>query len=335
MHRVTWSCACAMLLAGAAPAVAADGFAHHVTGVALPPKAEQAGDPLLADFYLDVGRAGGALPGAQYWVYRIASLAGGREVSIPVARLEVFHVEERVSIARVAALTLPENDAFVEYRTVMLGDPVERIVGTGLPPLGERDLPAETFDVSPALLPPLRPEDRAVRTFYVPNVVLFDFDKSTLRPEGKEILKQITAYVRETNGRTVRIEGHTCSIGSLAYNQGLSGRRSAATKQYFAEVLGLPAARIVDVGYGETRPVASNATEPGRERNRRSEITVDGRRPGRTVPDGLAVPPEALLPEAPPPAPRAGLPVVEQPPAPTSAPVDLGPPLPELARPRS
>lgn len=333
MRWVAWGCGIVLLAGGGRPASAVDGFSYHVVGVALPPKPEQADDPDLVDFYLDVGRTGGALPGSQFWVYRMASTGHGREVAIPVARLETLQVEDHVSIARIAALMVPADHALVEYRTVMIGDPVEPILGTGLPPLGERDLPTETIEIPSHLLPPLKGKDRARRTFSIPNVVLFDFDKSTLRAAGKKILDQIAAYVRETHARSVRVEGHTCSIGTRAYNQGLSRRRSAAAKRYLSEVLGIPGDRIVAVGYGETRPVASNATEAGRERNRRSEITVDGRKPARAVPDGLSVAPEAFVPETT----HAGAPTAGEAPGapPASAPLDLGPPLPELARPRS
>lgn len=315
----------------AAAAVAAD-FSHHVVAVTLPPKSEQAGDPLLADFYIDAGRDQGVLPGTEFWVYRLATIRGHGQVAIPVGRLETIHVEERVSVARVAALTVPETHPFVEYRTIMLGDPIEVILGTGFLPLGEWELPIERIGITPTLVPPLAPEDRGKRTFYIPNVVLFDFDKSTLRPEGQALLEQIAAYIREAGAQRVRIEGHTDAIGTEAYNEGLGRRRAAAAKRYLSETLDIPADRITTTGFGETRPVDDNATATGRQRNRRSEVIVDGRRPGHQVPDGLAITPEAIVPET-----RAA--------APASAPAISGPPpaeipnpdhlFPELARPAS
>ena len=78
------------------------------------------------------------------------------------------------------------------------------------------------------------------------------------------------------------LEGHTDSRGTDAYNQKLSERRAAAVKAKLTEMYGIPAGRISTVGYGESRPIADNATDEGRERNRRvigemsySEIVVE------------------------------------------------------------
>lgn len=333
---------------GPAHAVA-DSFSHHVVAVHLAPKDEQAKDAALTDFYIDMGRTAGALPGTEFWVYRIEQVGAGRQVAIPVGRLRAFHIEERVSIARLTSLTLPEEDALVDYRTIMVGDAVEPIRGTGLPPLGERDLPAEVVAVDPGLVPPLQPGERAVRTFSIPNVVLFDFDKSTLRLEGKAILDQIAAFVRDGGTPQVRIEGHTDSVGTVAYNQSLSQRRATAVKEYLATARQIPPGHVTAVGYGEARPVASNATAAGRQRNRRSEITVDGRTPGPTEPDGLAIAPEAVVPESAAQAPPASEPASAPASEPASAPAEPatpasaaasqgGPgeesPFPEMARPR-
>jgi len=78
------------------------------------------------------------------------------------------------------------------------------------------------------------------------------------------------------------LEGHTDSRGSDAYNIDLSTRRAAAVKQKLAADYGIDAERISSVGYGESRPIASNQTDEGRARNRRvvgemsfTEVVVD------------------------------------------------------------
>jgi len=75
----------------------------------------------------------------------------------------------------------------------------------------------------------------------------------------------------------VLVEGHTCSIGPADYNQGLSERRAAAVAEYLVSQ-GIRPDAIRQVGFGETRPAADNATRAGREQNRRVELTTDVRK---------------------------------------------------------
>ncbi len=105
----------------------------------------------------------------------------------------------------------------------------------------------------------------------------FDFDKSTLKPEGRQILDQVAAQVAGINLETLIATGHTDSIGTEAYNQGLSERRANAVKDYLVNK-GVPADRIYTEGKGELSPVATNATREGRAQNRRVEIEIVGTR---------------------------------------------------------
>jgi OOP family OmpA-OmpF porin len=74
---------------------------------------------------------------------------------------------------------------------------------------------------------------------------------------------------------TTVVEGHTDSVGPDAYNQKLSERRANAVKQVLTQQYGVESTRVDSVGYGETRPVADNATEEGRAVNRRVEAQVE------------------------------------------------------------
>lgn len=105
----------------------------------------------------------------------------------------------------------------------------------------------------------------------------FDFDKDTLKPEGRQVLDQVAAQVDTINLETLIAVGHTDSIGTEEYNQGLSERRAASVKNYLVSK-GIPADRIYTEGKGETSPVASNATREGRAQNRRVEIEIVGTR---------------------------------------------------------
>lgn len=103
--------------------------------------------------------------------------------------------------------------------------------------------------------------------------VEFDFDKSTLRPESRQTLDEATEVLRQYPDIRVEVAGHTDSIGSDEYNQGLSERRSKAVYDYLVGN-GIDAGRLNSQGYGESRPIADNATREGRQRNRRVELVV-------------------------------------------------------------
>ena len=103
--------------------------------------------------------------------------------------------------------------------------------------------------------------------------VHFDFDKATLRPEAKVILNEAAALLEKHERVVVEVAGHTDSVGTDAYNQGLSERRANAVRDYLVEK-GIRASRLTARGYGESRPVASNDTDAGRQENRRVELVV-------------------------------------------------------------
>ena len=105
----------------------------------------------------------------------------------------------------------------------------------------------------------------------------FDFDKATLKPEGKSRLDDLVGKLKAVNLEVVIAIGHTDSIGSKAYNQKLSLRRASAVKDYLVSK-GIEANRIYTEGKGETQPVADNKTKEGRAKNRRVEIEVVGTR---------------------------------------------------------
>lgn len=103
--------------------------------------------------------------------------------------------------------------------------------------------------------------------------VHFDFDKATIRPEGKVVLNEAAALLSTHERVVVEVAGHTDSVGTDAYNQGLSERRANAVKDYLT-AQGVTASRLTARGYGESRPVASNDTDEGRAENRRVELVV-------------------------------------------------------------
>ncbi len=105
----------------------------------------------------------------------------------------------------------------------------------------------------------------------------FDFDKSVLKPEGKAKLDDLVGKVKDINLEVIIAVGHTDSVGSDAYNQKLSVRRSEAVKAYLVSK-GIEKNRVYTEGKGEKQPVADNKTSEGRAKNRRVEIEVVGTR---------------------------------------------------------
>jgi outer membrane protein OmpA-like peptidoglycan-associated protein len=105
--------------------------------------------------------------------------------------------------------------------------------------------------------------------------VLFDTGKHTLRPLAREKLAKISGIVLAYPALTLGIEGNTDSVGSDAYNQGLSERRAEAVRSYLAQQ-GVPESSMTAKGLGKTQPIASNSTAEGRQQNRRVELIVSG-----------------------------------------------------------
>jgi len=104
--------------------------------------------------------------------------------------------------------------------------------------------------------------------------VLFDFDKSTIKPEASAILDRLVAFMNENKDKNVSFSGHTDSIGSDAYNLKLSDRRWTSVKNYLVKK-GVDTGRISGQGFGESKPIADNKTKEGRAKNRRVEIKVN------------------------------------------------------------
>ena len=103
------------------------------------------------------------------------------------------------------------------------------------------------------------------------NNIYFDFDKSTLRPESFLELDRWVKTFKDNPALNAEIHGHTCWIGTEKYNLGLSERRATAVSNYLVSQ-GVGKDRLTMIGYGESKPIASNETRAGREQNRRVEI---------------------------------------------------------------
>ena len=136
--------------------------------------------------------------------------------------------------------------------------------------------PAPTPAPKPEPKPEPKPKPVAEKVTFAAEV-LFDFDKSVVKPDGKAKLDDLAAKVGGINLEVVIAIGHTDSVGTDEYNQKLSVRRAEAVKAYLVSK-GIEANRVYTEGKGEKQPVADNRTAEGRAKNRRVEIEVIGTR---------------------------------------------------------
>jgi len=104
--------------------------------------------------------------------------------------------------------------------------------------------------------------------------VNFDFNKADIKPKYFKVLSKIAEFLRLHPNSKVRIEGHTCDIGSDEYNMKLSERRAESVLKYFVEKEKLGKENFKTIGFGKTKPLFSNINEENRAKNRRVEIII-------------------------------------------------------------
>ncbi len=119
------------------------------------------------------------------------------------------------------------------------------------------------------------PVDEPAEVVRVELDVKFDFDKSKVKEESYGDIKSLADFMTQYPQTNTTVEGHTDSVGTDAYNQGLSERRANAVREVLVNQYGVDGQRVNSAGYGESRPVADNATAEGRAINRRVEAEVE------------------------------------------------------------
>ncbi|WP_115719393.1 OmpA family protein [Gallaecimonas mangrovi] len=107
----------------------------------------------------------------------------------------------------------------------------------------------------------------------IPNGITFDVNSAVIKPEFQSVLTDLASTLNKYPKTMVQISGHTDNTGSAAYNQTLSENRANSVKSFLV-VRGVVPQRLTTIGYGETKPIASNATVEGRAKNRRVEIEL-------------------------------------------------------------
>lgn len=145
--------------------------------------------------------------------------------------------------------------------------------GVGIPaqPAPDSPLPAQGEEIAAEAEQTIRPETPAVNLD-----IRFDFDKSVIRPESHSLLDSLGQALTspELKGRKIIIAGHTDSVGDAKYNMRLSQSRARAVKQYLVDKFKIAPSLIETAGYGDSRPIATEGTTEGRQKNRRVEIRL-------------------------------------------------------------
>lgn len=144
------------------------------------------------------------------------------------------------------------------------------IAGCSTAPKEQAPMPVAAPAPAPRPAPPPPPPPPPAPSFVIEDVN-FDFDKSTLKPGAISTLDQVAAELKEQGGVGYEVAGFTDSVGSDAYNQGLSERRAKSVADYLVQQ-GVSPGQLSVRGYGESNPVASNSDSAGRAQNRRVEV---------------------------------------------------------------
>ncbi|MDD2853424.1 MAG: OmpA family protein [Desulfuromonadaceae bacterium] len=143
---------------------------------------------------------------------------------------------------------------------------------------GQKDLKESELKTAAALeelasIASLKEEERGL-VLTLSGSILFRSAESTLMPPARVKLDQVAKALQAINARNLIVEGHTDSMGTENYNQGLSQRRADAVRDYLVQS-GYPADHIQARGQGEGSPIGNNASAEGRANNRRVEIVIE------------------------------------------------------------
>ena len=173
-------------------------------------------------------------------------------------------------IGAVAGL-LSGGDAVERRQRALVGAGVGGLAGAGIGAYQDRQEAALRRELAGSGVDVIRNGDNI--TLNMPGNITFAFDSSNLQPQFYPVLDNVAGTLNEYNQTVIEVAGHTDNVGSDTYNQQLSVQRANAVASYLSSK-GIMQQRMIIVGAGESRPVASNDTDSGRAQNRRVEITI-------------------------------------------------------------
>jgi OmpA-OmpF porin, OOP family len=104
--------------------------------------------------------------------------------------------------------------------------------------------------------------------------VEFDSDKAVVKDQYSNEIKKVADFMKKYPNTTAVIEGHTDNTNTAEYNQKLSQARADSVRLYLINKFGIKASRLSAVGYGLTKPIATNSTPEGKQKNRRVQAVI-------------------------------------------------------------
>ena len=229
--------------------------------------------------YLDRGREDGVRPGDRMEVVR----TGGSLPQRVVGELKILSVEDRTATAVIIRST----------SRILKGDRF-RVKGHAPEAMPISQSLQQSPDVSPAMASsamatsPSRSQVQNVSSETrlslsdLMKQLRFESGEATITSEGHQVLDELIAYLKTTAGdRLIRVEGHADNMeigpslkSRYQTNWDLSKARAGGVLRYLLEKGGIDSAKLSSVGYGDTKPIAGNATEEGRQKNRRVDIVL-------------------------------------------------------------
>jgi outer membrane protein OmpA-like peptidoglycan-associated protein len=173
-------------------------------------------------------------------------------------------------IGAVAGL-LSGGDAVERRQRALVGAGIGGLAGGGIGAYQDRQEAALRRDLQGTGVDVVRQGDNI--TLNMPGNITFAFNSSSLQSQFYPVLDNVANTLGQYNQTVIEVAGHTDNVGSDAYNQQLSVQRANAVASYLGSK-GILQQRMMVVGAGESRPIASNDTDAGRAQNRRVEITI-------------------------------------------------------------
>lgn len=226
--------------------------------------------------YLDRGREDGIRSGDRMDVVRV----GGNLPQRVVGELKILSVEDRTATALVTK----------SISRILKGDRFRVKVHAPAPeamPISQST--QQSLDVSPAAATSLSKfqaqnaaSETRVSLSNLMKQLRFESGEATITSEGHQVLDELIAYLKTSAGdRLIRVEGHADNMeigpslkSRYETNWDLSKARAGGVLRYLLEKGGIDSAKLSSVGYGDTKPIAGNATEVGRQKNRRVDIVL-------------------------------------------------------------
>lgn len=213
----------------------------------------------VTDYYINGGSNEGIKKNMLLNMYRLKRVNNPfteqkKEIKILFGKMKVISVYEDVSIARVDSLESIKSNPIVGLQTAKVGDYLKTAPY-------QKKKPMLTRTSSPKL----------------PNItssnIMFDVNSWKIKPEAFSLLLKVAEMANFSKDKLI-IEGHSSNEGTKENNLRLSRKRAESVVAHIRNLKKIPKKRIVAIGFGEERPVASKTTKEGRAKNRRVEFKI-------------------------------------------------------------